>query len=292
MTGWGAHVVRAFELLGWTQNVNHRRAAGRRSSGGSAAVRRPSAWASSTTLDLIDCGRSRARSTPSTCADAADDEGATGSARSLSSCGGSRRSRSSDATARRVRAGDPLRYTFSPLGGPHAAVRPEVGRGGSRAEDVGRPHRRRAERARARPAARLPRRTRRPVRRGPHSFVVRRREPADVVCKDLSDWKAAGFPRRRRESRSTCGSAGSSSARAPRGDPQVTLPLRLQRRRSAAGRTTRRRRLELGPGRRRSPVADPLDDRPGSALVVGVRRTPHVPGARSRPGRGVGAPRP
>jgi hypothetical protein len=276
VTGWSAHVVACFELCAWTQNVNHLRPQATVVRVGDPAAKElppvdPDAWRVVDALDLID---SAFEVTPHTVdvRKMTRTEGRYGIQKVAFFLWRLEAFRLEDATAARVTAGDPLRYTFSPLGGPTQLFVPEV----DLEEDpeteeveqnriVGEPN----VRGPLRPLA-FHRRKAELYGAGATVFVSGIAGSANVVCRDLSDWNAAGFP---------MPAAGTIAidvrlgrilyGTGPAATPLVTycygFPAPI-----GGGPYARYRRLELEPEERRFAAADPLEDSSGFDLVVRV----------------------
>jgi hypothetical protein len=268
VTGWSAHAVATFELCGWTQNVNHLRP--------QATVVRvgdldPAARTVVDQLDLID---SAFELTPHTVdvRKMTRTDGRYGIRKVAFFLWRLEAFRIADATARRVKTGDPLRYTFSPLGGPAPLFVPETdlpedpeSEDVEQNEVVGEPnvcgplrqlafHRRKAELYA--PTGSV--------------FVSGIVNTFDVVCRDLSNWTAAGFPlppAGKIEIDTRLGRILYGAA--PATPPLVTycygFPARI-----GGGPYPRERRRELPPESRRLAAADPLDDTTGFDLVVRI----------------------
>ena len=268
VTGWSAHAVATFELCGWTQNVNHHRPQATlvRVADPDPPLRRVV-----DELDLID---SAFEVTPHTVdvRTMTRTDGRYGIRKVAFFLWRLEAFRLQDATARRVTAGDPLRYTFSPLGGPAPLFVPEVDlEEDPETEDV--EQNRIVEEPNVRgPLRRLAfhRRKAELYGTGRTVFVSGVASTANVVCRDLSDWNAAGFPLPPAGKIAVDVSLGRILyGTAPGAAPLVTycygFPAQI-----GGGPYARYRRLELERGRRRFAVADPLDDTSGFDLVVRI----------------------
>ena len=273
VTGWPAHAVEFFQLLGWTQNVEHiprRRRLGR-----------PPLARSATSVSTVPStrrphGRRPRRSRRS--------KAGTASTTSASSCGGCARTRSTGAGAPRTTA--PGASTFEPARKRRAALH-ALAPGGRRDGPRDRAPRPGPDPARTFYAGSRGRRaactasgaiTEASLRPRPANGPRRCRAPADPLppARPLAVRPPARHGGRRRRRRSAGSPSAPASATTDTPTPSFTLrlPRRPRRRRlrpASPGSSNREPRLEVAESarttRRRS-----LRQRPGRALPTGPRR--------------------